>query len=440
MLTQQQDQIFYLLLGQRSSRLSTNPTTGTNTDDRLACSSHSPSLMTYQPLQYPHESKGRLPRLRDLPARLAPILTPVRLLYLAALSTLLWMFFGSFIPAHHHSLEKYYCFGPPMTPTEMSSLEYAYWNRHTDVAPGALVNFNTHVAVDVSNTSSISHFNLNAIQSSPSAADNNERVLILSPLKDAAGHLPKYADVLAALSYPHELIDLGFLVSDTKDDTLAVLTTELNRIQAGPKPFNSINIYKKDFGSSDDTASRQRAMARARNYLLQAALKPHHSWVMWRDVDVVESSKSIIEDFARHDRDIIVPNVWVHTFEGGVDKPGRFDYKSWVDSPRALSHANTLPKDALLDDSKHEFGRRYMCLEGDAGASDTTAGEIDLDGVGGVTIIVKADVHRSGINFPAYSFENHCETEGFAKMAKRAGYRVVGLPNYIVWHADDAKN
>jgi hypothetical protein len=41
-----------------------------------------------------------------------------------------------------------------------------------------------------------------------------------------------------------------------------------------------------------------------------------------------------------------------------------------------------------------------------------------------------------GINFPAYSFENQAETEGFAKMAKRAGYGVYGLPNYVVWHID----
>jgi hypothetical protein len=80
--------------------------------------------------------------------------------------------------------------------------------------------------------------------------------------------------------------------------------------------------------------------------------------------------------------------------------------------------------------------------------------EIELDGIGGVNIVVKADVHRSGIcvmlvytrgsadkillgiNFPCYAFENQAETEGFAKMAKRAGYEVVGLPNYVVWHID----
>ena len=80
--------------------------------------------------------------------------------------------------------------------------------------------------------------------------------------------------------------------------------------------------------------------------------------------------------------------------------------------------------------------------------------EIPLDGIGGVNILVKADVHRSGpphkpphdedfhanvslgINFPSYAFENQAETEGFAKMAKRAGYGVYGLPNYVVWHID----
>lgn len=44
--------------------------------------------------------------------------------------------------------------------------------------------------------------------------------------------------------------------------------------------------------------------------------------------------------------------------------------------------------------------------------------------------------HGTGINFPAYAFENQAETEGFARMAKRAGYKVFGLPNYVVWHID----
>jgi hypothetical protein len=45
-------------------------------------------------------------------------------------------------------------------------------------------------------------------------------------------------------------------------------------------------------------------------------------------------------------------------------------------------------------------------------------------------------VLSTGINFPSYAFENQAETEGFAKMARRAGYQVYGLPNYVVWHVD----
>jgi hypothetical protein len=101
---------------------------------------------------------------------------------------------------------------------------------------------------------------------------------------------------------------------------------------------------------------------------------------------------------------------------------------------------------------QYDTGRTYMAKMGDWRHNKDE--EVELDGIGGVNIVVKADVHRSGIsnptckaslqiltklsgiNFPCYAFENQAETEGFAKMAKRAGYEVVGLPNYVVWHID----
>ena len=104
---------------------------------------------------------------------------------------------------------------------------------------------------------------------------------------------------------------------------------------------------------------------------------------------------------------------------------------------------------------EYKTDRTYMARMGDW--RDSKDVEIPLDGIGGVNILVKADVHRSGecprkflimhvsilltrglqgINFPCYAFENQAETEGFAKMAKRAGYGVFGLPNYVVWHID----
>lgn len=71
--------------------------------------------------------------------------------------------------------------------------------------------------------------------------------------------------------------------------------------------------------------------------------------------------------------------------------------------------------------------------------------EMELDGVGGVSILAKARVFRAGVHFPAFSFEKHAETEGFGKMAKRMKFSVYGLPHYTVWHlyepsVDDLKH
>ena len=110
-------------------------------------------------------------------------------------------------------------------------------------------------------------------------------------------------------------------MGDSSDDTLAVLSSELNRIQqrADKIPFHHVTIVEKDFGAVLDMdvqsrhgfaaqGPRRKLMGKARNYLLSAALKPEHSWVYWRDVDIVDSPKKIIEDFVAHDKDILVPS------------------------------------------------------------------------------------------------------------------------------------
>jgi hypothetical protein len=53
---------------------------------------------------------------------------------------------------------------------------------------------------------------------------------------------------------------------------------------------------------------------------------------------------------------------------------------------------------------EYDTGREYMARRGDW--RNNKDEELELDGIGGVNILVKGDVHRSGINFPAYAFEN----------------------------------
>jgi mannan polymerase II complex ANP1 subunit len=48
--------------------------------------------------------------------------------------------------------------------------------------------------------------------------------------------------------------------------------------------------------------------------------------------------------------------------------------------------------------------------------------EMEIDGVGGVSILAKAKVFRYGVHFPAFSFEKHAETEGFGKVSSTLSY------------------
>ena len=152
--------------------------------------------------------------------------------------------------------------------------------------------------------------------------DHEDRVLILTPLKDASIHLAHHFALLSNLTYPHHLIDLGFIIGDTTDDTRSVLDAEIAAIETGKGgslAFNSCTIVLKDLGNvrSQDVAARhgfgaqverRKKLAIVRNTLLRKTLKPEHDWVYWRDVDVAESPPTILEDFIAHQKDVLVPS------------------------------------------------------------------------------------------------------------------------------------
>ncbi|EMC97312.1 glycosyltransferase family 62 protein [Baudoinia panamericana UAMH 10762] len=370
-------------------------------------------------------------------------MTRTRIVLFVVAAVILFVVFDG-INGAKGGVERFYCYGPSKAPMQMTPNEQAEWAGHLQTP----VLFNHHAPIEV-NSSTIQHIDLNPIVSTPKALSNEERVLILTPLRNAAPYIEQHFDLLSQLTYPHELIDLAFLVGDCTDETLAVLAQELERIQSRTDkiPFRSATIIEKDFGATlgmdvEDRhgfkaqGPRRKLMGKARNYLLSAALKPEHAWVYWRDIDIKDSPSDIIQDFVAHDRDVLVPNIWFHRYEDGRDIEGRFDYNSWQESDTGRKLSASLDRDIVLAEGYKEYktDRTYMARMGDW--RDNKDVEIPLDGIGGVNILVKADVHRSGINFPCYAFENQAETEGFAKMARRAGYGVYGLPNYVVWHID----
>lgn len=356
------------------------------------------------------------------------------------------------------NLYKFYCHGRAMTPQDSAARLYATWAGGDGKQRKKV--FNTHVAVDVSEVESIRHFEFAA----DTATDNNgdeSHVLVLTPLVSTTNADPatlkRYFELLSTLRYNHDSIDLGLLVpAGVNHKALReAAQAEADAIQAGRRPFRSVQIVTKSFDipSAVNAGSGAITMggckdteAKARNYLLATLLTPRHAYVYWRDVNVVDAPESVIGDLIRANADVVTPNTWAK-----ANKRDGADYRAWAESPIGYKLALGLPKDTVIPagdrDQTHKTERQYLAAMGEDSLAveekdikESTAKDhanlydtVDLDAVGTASLLVRADVHRTGIVFPWFPFENQCGSEGFGKMARRADYKVVGLPNYVVW-------
>jgi len=242
------------------------------------------------------------------------------------------------------------------------------------------------------------------------------RVLILTPVKDAAKFLNSYCVNLERLTYPREKLSLGMLESDSRDGSWRLIESLRPRLE---ERCHRVVTVKRDYGfhMPPDTPrwspafqlARRNVLARSRNQLLFRALTDE-DWVLWLDVDVIQYPADIIERLLEVDRDIVHPHC--------VKRPGgeTFDLNAWS-----------------------EHGAKIM--------SDFrgTTGPVRLDAVGGTILLVRADLHRDGLIFPPfrYGVQNNrirpkhpvwetgeIETEGFGIMAQDMGHQCWG---FLTW-------
>ncbi|KAG1462995.1 hypothetical protein G6F56_005390 [Rhizopus delemar] len=270
-----------------------------------------------------------------------------------------------------------------------------------------------------------------------------EKILVLTPLKNAAAYLERYFELLDRTSYPNRLISIAFLVSDSQDETLEELERHAQRLQSRwMYRFESIRIFQKDFDydlpsnkrhAYELQPLRRSIMARSRNWLLSAALKPDTHWVAWVDVDVVDYPETIFEDLMRADVDVIVPNCLLQRKDRLF---WAYDRNNWQETDRSREIQVGLDENFVLLEGYSEFPTyRYMLVD-----MPTDVGrdyKVPLDGVGATFTFVKSNVHREGAIFPAFTYQHQVETEGFAKIAKSMGFGVYGLPGYIIYHVHE---
>lgn len=288
---------------------------------------------------------------------------------------------------------------------------------------------------------------MNGLTSTANAENNKENVLILTPM---ARFYPDYWENLEKLSYPHELIDLGFIVPNNVqgDAVLKLLEAKVDAVQKSKKKFHRVTVLRQDTPAPDsqDEASRhamdaqkerRRLMSLARNSLLFTTIQYDTSWILWLDSDVVETPATLIQDMTSHNKDVLVANCYQRYTENGESLKRPYDYNSWVDSPVAQELGASMGKDDILLEGYKEMATYRTLMSAMYSEDGDVREEMELDGVGGTALLVRSDVHRDGAMFPPFAFYHLIETEGFAKMAKRLGYNVYGLPNYLVYHYNE---
>jgi mannan polymerase complexes MNN9 subunit len=295
------------------------------------------------------------------------------------------------------------------------------------------------------------HYYMNNVTNTRTPIENSETVLILTPL---ARFYQEYWDNLLKLNYPHDLISLGFIIPKTKEGNLAyaALQTQVTKTQSGPKSkrFASVTILRQDTenppGSQveaerhkmENQKARRAAMAKARNSLLFTTLGPTTSWVLWMDADIIETPPTLIQDLAGYDVPIIAPNCFQRYYNDEQKSMDirEYDYNNWIDSPTAKEMAAKMGKDDILVEGYAEMPTYRSLMAKMHDKSGDPGAKVKLDGVGGATLLVKAEVHRDGAMFPPFAFYHLIETEGFAKMANRLNWESFGLPNYLVSSRD----
>jgi len=250
--------------------------------------------------------------------------------------------------------------------------------------------------------------------------DTPPRVLVLTPMKNAAPHLSRYAELLESLDWPAESLSVGILEGDSRDDTRQQLEAMRPRLE---RRARRVGIFNRDYGFQMPVGVprwapayqllRRSVLARARNQLLFRALDDE-DWVLWVDADLSFYPPDCLKRLLASGCDLVMPRC--ATVAGGPT----FDGNAWGDGGRI--------------DFDHTGG----------------AARIRLDAVGGTMLLVKADLHRDGLVFPPFRYgvanprirdshpvwgKGEVETEGLGIMAGDMGTQAWGLCDLEILHS-----
>lgn len=259
-----------------------------------------------------------------------------------------------------------------------------------------------------------------------------DQILILTPISNSVDRLANYFKLLCSLNYPHHLISVALGEDTSTDKTYEIASSVAKRMSPY---FREIQVFHFDeqmkhvpvYSRHDPNFQLERRthLAHARNQLLMRGLRDE-DWVLWVDSDVAYVPPDLIQHLLSAKGDVVVPSC-MYKNEFGASMV--YDKNTWRETSESIAYLKDQPPTYLMLEGYGPTKRQYLPSLAHEGTV------VDIDGVGGCTLLVRANCHRKGLNFPAFVFDNHIETEGLAKMASRMKFSVKGLPLVNVFHA-----
>ena len=244
-------------------------------------------------------------------------------------------------------------------------------------------------------------------------------LLVATPMKNGSPYIDRYFGLLRSLAIDPARLSLAILEGDSSDGCWDRLVGMRGDLEAR---YRRVTLIRHDFGyrlppgpryQPSEQLRRRSVLAKARNRLLAGALADE-DWVLWLDVDLVEYPPDLIDQLLDARQDIVVPHC--------ILPNGRTFDRNTFFLPTGQD-GTPIGDDPVEDDDR----RRYL---EDAEGVDP----VEVHSVGGTVLLVRADLHREGLVFPATPYRGYLETEGLAAMARDLGYRCVGLPALRVVH------
>lgn len=286
-----------------------------------------------------------------------------------------------------------------------------------------------------------------ALLHSVEGSDYGESVLILVPIGSTNPRRQRrLCSLILKIEWHRKLMHVGFL---TSIDSSRLVRENSHSLRDADPPLGSVRVYPEPPGLSRPVegdrhalgAQKQRRanIARARNYLFSVA-RPHVDWVLWLDCDLLKIPSNLLMELRKSNVDLVVPACYCsgHDFCGS----GIYDRNSWQHTRASKDEVARINDTGVVVVRGYEgptrdgeiFAPKFAPLYFDDLAK-SEGNLVPLDGIGATCILIRADLHRQGVIFPAFPVNHAIESEGLAQIALLMGIQPYGRTDIAIKHA-----